>query len=122
SGGKLPNAGMGTPQWWDKQQLHKVMDFGNWPYYIDVSHGTHPSLDQFTQQTGIKVNYTEPIDDNTSFFAKIRPELQQGTPIGYDLIVVTNSAAARGEMQQFGWRIPIDHRKMPNFDKYAIHL
>ena len=122
SGGKLPNAGMGTSQWWSQQKLHKQLNFANWPYYMDVSHGTHPSLDQFTRETGIKVNYTEPIQDNPSFFAKIRPELQAGKPTGYDIVVLTNNDYPLGEMIQFGWMIPIDHSMMPNFDKYASKL
>ncbi|MDP9296407.1 MAG: spermidine/putrescine ABC transporter substrate-binding protein [Actinomycetota bacterium] len=117
-----PNAGLGTSSWWQKQTLNKTLNFANWPYYIDVTHGTHPTLDTFTKQTGIKVNYTEPIDDNTTFFAKIRPELQAGQSTGYDIIVLTNSAAALGEMIDFGWLIPIDHSMMTNFDKYASKL
>ena len=67
SGGALPNAGMGTASWWDKQTLHKTLDFDNWPYYMDVGQGgTHPSLDEFTQKTGIKVNYTESCSRTTT--------------------------------------------------------
>jgi len=117
-----PNAGVGTPEWWQKQSLHKQLNFANWPYYIDTTHGTHPTLDTFTKDTGINVDYTEPIDDNTSFFAKIRPQLQAGQSIGYDIIVLTNSAAALGEMIDFGWLIPLDHSMMTNFDKYASDL
>src|SRR5262245_21089078 len=35
----------GTAQWWAKQQLHKKVNFANWPYYIDVLKGKHPSLE-----------------------------------------------------------------------------
>ncbi|MFL5736385.1 MAG: spermidine/putrescine ABC transporter substrate-binding protein [Actinomycetota bacterium] len=122
SGGGLPNADMGTAAWWQKQTLHKQLNFANWPYYIDTTHGTHPTLDTFTKNTGIKVDYTEPIDDNTSYFAKIRPQLQAGQSIGEDIIVLTNSAAALGEMIDFGWLIPLDHSMMTNFDKYASDL
>ena len=59
SGAKLPNAGVGTASWWSKQTLHHQLQFANWPYYIDVSHGKHPSLIKFTNETGIKVNYLE---------------------------------------------------------------
>jgi spermidine/putrescine transport system substrate-binding protein len=121
-GSALPNANVGTASWWTQQKLNKQLNFGNWPYYIDVSHGTHPSLDRFTKATGIKVNYTEPIDDNTSFFAKIRPSLQAGQYSGYDIVVLTNSDAPLGEMMEFGWAIPLDHSKMQNFDKNASKL
>jgi len=122
SGGKLPNAGLGTSEWWQKQTLHKTLNFANWPYYIDTTHGTHPTIDTFTKNTGIKVAYTEPIDDNTSYFAKIRPQLQAGQSIGEDIIVLTNSAAPLGELLDFGWAIPLDHSMMTNFNKYASDL
>jgi len=116
---KLPNAGVGTPSWWSKQQLNHQLEFANWPYYIDVSHGKHPTLIEFTNQTGIKVDYREVIQDNTGFFAKIQPSLQAGQSTGYDIIVMTNNAPALGYLFEFGWLIPLDHSKMTNFNKYA---
>src|SRR5689334_20241510 len=71
-------AAVGSPSWWAGQKLHHVVNFGNWPYYIDVLKSKHPTLDHFTQITGIKVNYTEPISNNLPFYAKIRPELEAG--------------------------------------------
>ena len=55
--------------------------------YIDVDDKTkkHPTLDAFTQQTGIKVNYTEDINDNDEFFAKIKPQLSAGQDTGRDV-------------------------------------
>jgi len=114
--------GVGTPAWWSKQKLTHELNFANWPYYIDTAHGQHPTIQQFEKQTNIKVNYTEPIDDNTSFFAKIRPQLQQGQYIGYDIIVLTNNDAPLGEMIQFGWLIPLDQAKMTNFYAHASSL
>src|SRR5207344_2315085 len=61
-GAAKPNANMGTAAWWGQQSLHHTLDFENWPYYMDIgSNGSHPSLDEFTKKTGIKVNYTEGI-------------------------------------------------------------
>jgi spermidine/putrescine transport system substrate-binding protein len=117
-----PNAGVGTAEWWSKQQLTHTLNFANWPYYMDTAHGQHPTLEAFQKQTGIKVNYTEPINDNVSFFAKIRPDLQAGNYTGYDIVVLTNSDAPLGQMIEFGWAIPLDHSMMPNFDKYASKL
>ena len=53
------------------RQLNHQLNFANWPYYIDTSHGTHPTLDTFKQQTGIQVNYKPVINDNQAFYAKI---------------------------------------------------
>jgi len=119
SGQGLPNAGIGTTAWWDKQKLTHKLEFANWPYYIDVSHGKHPSLDEFTQKTGIKVDYREVIQDNNAFYARISPSLSGGQPTGYDIIVMTNNSPPLGYLFEAGWLIPLDHRKMVNFNKYA---
>jgi len=111
--------GPGSPAWWAKQQLHHTVNFGNWPYYIDVLSGKHPSLEHFTQTTGIKVNYTEPISDNLPFYAKIRPSLQAKQYTGYDIIVMTNNSPPLGYLIDYGWLTPLDQGAMPNFHKYA---
>jgi spermidine/putrescine transport system substrate-binding protein len=121
-GGSTPKAGhVGSASWWAKQKLNHVVNFANWPYYIDVtSSGKYPSLELFTQQTGIKVNYTEPIDDNVSFFAKIRPSLQAKQYTGYDIIVLDNiTPNALGYLIKLGWLVPLDQAMMTNFYKYA---
>ena len=115
----LPNADVGTKKWWGKQKLHHELNFANWPYYIDVLNGKHPSLEHFTATTGIKVSYEEVIEDNASFYAKIRPSLEAGQGTGYDIIVSTNNNPEFGYMIQLGWLIPLDKTLTPNFDKYA---
>lgn len=114
--------GVGSADWWKQQPETKTLNFANWPYYIDTAHGEHPSLTAFEKQTGIQVTYTEPINDNVSFFAKIRPQLQAGQYTGYDVVVLTNSDAPLGEMITFGWAVPLDHSRMTNFDQYAGDL
>jgi spermidine/putrescine transport system substrate-binding protein len=111
--------GVGSSQWWAKQKLHHTVNFGNWPYYIDVLGGKHPTLEHFTQTTGIQVSYTEPINDNLPFYAKIRPSLQAKQYTGYDIIVMTNSSPPLGYLIDFGWLTPLDQSMMPNFHKYA---
>jgi spermidine/putrescine transport system substrate-binding protein len=115
----LPNADVGTKKWWKKQKLHHELNFANWPYYIDVLNGKHPSLDHFTATTNIKVNYEEVIEDNASFYAKIRPSLEAGQATGYDIMVMTNNNPELGYLIQLGWLVPLDHALMPNFTKYA---
>lgn len=111
--------GAGSPSWWAKQKLHHTVNFANWPYYIDVLGGKHPTLEHFTQTTGIKVNYTEPISDNLPFYAKIRPSLQAGQYTGYDIIVMTNNSPPLGYLINYGWLTPLDQSAMTNFHKYA---
>jgi spermidine/putrescine transport system substrate-binding protein len=108
---------------WDKATKAGTLDFGNWPLYIDVAQDskgktTYPSLDQFTKDTGIKVNYTEPIQDNESFFAKVAPQLQQGQSIGLDIIVVTNGIQLTNYMLKH-WLTELDPTKLPNFTQYG---
>ena len=121
--GSSPAGGVGTTAWWAKQQLHHTVNFANWPYYLDVLKGKHPSLQHFTQTTGIKVNYTEPINDNVGFYAKIRPSLAAKQYTGFDIIVMTNNTPnALGYLLENGWLIPLDQSMMTNFYKYASPL
>ncbi len=121
--GSKPAVAAHTNWVWDKAVKTGTLDFGNWPLYIDVAQDskgktTYPSLDQFTKETGIKVNYSEPIQDNNSFFAKVAPLLQAGTPIGYDIIVVTNGIYLT-DYQLKHWLTELDLTKLPNFTQYA---
>jgi spermidine/putrescine transport system substrate-binding protein len=120
TGGTTTAGAVGSAEWWSKQKKTGVLDFGNWPYYIDVTnHGkSHPSLHQFTEATGIKVNYLEDIQNNDSFYAKIAPTLQGGQSTGYDIIVMTNGWYLT-ELINHKWLIPLDLSLIPNFTKYA---
>src|SRR5262252_6443504 len=114
--------GVGSADWWAKQKLHHKVNFANWPYYIDVLKSKHPSLDHFTQLTNIQVNYTEPINDNLPFYAKIRPSLQAQQYTGFDIIVATNNSPPLGYLINYGWLTPLDQSAMVNFHKYASPL
>ena len=118
-GSSLPNANVGTAKWWAKQKLHHQVNFANWPLYIDVVGGKRLSLLHFTQTTGIKVNYFEAIQDNASFYAKIRPSLAAGQYTGYDIAVMTNNNSELGYLIELGWLVPLNHKMMPNYNKYA---
>jgi spermidine/putrescine transport system substrate-binding protein len=118
-----PAAAAHTNWVWDKATKAGVLDFANWPLYIDTGQDaagntTYPSLIKFTADTGIKVNYSEPIQDNAEWFAKVAPELQQGTPIGYDIMVVTNGIEMTN-YQLKKWLTELDPTKMTNFFKNA---
>jgi spermidine/putrescine transport system substrate-binding protein len=108
---------------WDKATKAGTLDFANWPLYMDTAEDangntTYPSLIEFTKETGIKVNYTEPIQDLAEFFAKIAPQLQAGSAIGYDIIVITNSIQLTNLMTK-KWLTELDATKLPNFYKNA---
>jgi spermidine/putrescine transport system substrate-binding protein len=81
----------------DLSATEKIVNWSNWPSYMDVNEKTksHPTLDAFTKQTGIKVNYTEDYNDNNEFYAKVRPLLEAGQDTGRDMWASTDWMAAR---------------------------
>jgi spermidine/putrescine transport system substrate-binding protein len=97
----------------------KTLNFANWPLYIDKKKVNgkvvHPSLDMFTKDTGIAVNYQEVIQENASFFGKIQPELAAGKTTGYDIIVITNGTTLT-RLFELKYLIPLPTDKRPNFD------
>ena len=64
--------------------------FSNWPLYMDKK-----VLKAFDKEYGGKVRYLEDINDNYEFFGKVRQQLEQGEPIGRDIVVLTDYMAAR---------------------------
>jgi spermidine/putrescine transport system substrate-binding protein len=92
-----------------------MLNFANWPLYIDQDDdGNSPTLAQFTEETGIEVEYTENIEDNQSFFGVIQPALAAGEDTGYDIIVPTDWMV--GNLIRLGYLEQIDvDRDIPNF-------
>ena len=99
-----------------KRELAKTLNFSNWPLYIDVDEKTkkHPTLEAFTTKTGVKVKYTEDINDNQSFFGKIQGPLSRGQSIGRDIIVMTDTSGFPGRMIKLGWLEKLDKQSIPN--------
>ena len=98
----------------DMSDTEKLVNWSNWPSYIDVNDKTkaRPSLDAFTKQTGIKVNYTEDYNDNDEFYAKVRPLLADGTDTGRDVWCSTDWMVARLIRQGFVQKL--DLANIPN--------
>jgi spermidine/putrescine transport system substrate-binding protein len=113
---------VGSTAWWRKQRLHHTVNFANWPAYIDVLNGKHPTLQNFTAITGITVDYSEPVSDNVTFYNSIKPSLQRHQNTGYDIIVTTTNSPALGELITNNWLVPLDQTMMTNFRKYAGRL
>jgi spermidine/putrescine transport system substrate-binding protein len=77
----------------DYSATEKVVNFSNWPAYIDIDSkdkNKHPTLDDFKAQTGITVNYTEDINDNNEFYTTVDPMLAAGKDTGRDLMVLSD--------------------------------
>jgi spermidine/putrescine transport system substrate-binding protein len=80
----------------DLSDTDKTLNWSNWPLYIDIDDatGSRPSLEAFQEQAGIAVTYTEDVNDNNEFYAKVRTQLEQGQDIGRDIVVLTDWMAA----------------------------
>lgn len=104
-GGTAPAAGDGSGG---------SLVWGNWTSYLDYDASTqrYPSLDGFMAGSNIDVDYVEDIDDNNTFYGKIKDQLALGQDIGYDTICLTDWMCARlitaGQVRAF------DHARIPN--------
>ena len=98
------------------KQLAEELRFSNWTLYIDIDEKTkkRPTLDQFQQQTGTKVDYFEDINDNASYFGKIQRPLSQGQSIDRDIIVLTDNSRFPGLLIDKGWAEKLDKSAIPN--------
>ena len=110
--------GGGSEQRWQRRGRRTSSTSRNWPLYIDVDEKTktHPTLEQFTKDTGIKVNYFEDINDNATYFAKIQGPLSQGRGIDRDIVVLTDNERFLGLMIDNGWVEKLDKDLIPNID------
>ncbi len=119
SGGGGSSGGSGID--WNAKPNGQLM-FANWPLYIDKKkvngNITYPSLEKFTQDTGINVTYREAINSNPEFFGKIQPQLQAGQPTGWDIIVITNGDTL-SQLLRLNYLVELPADKHPNFDKNA---
>ncbi|MBK6042629.1 PotD/PotF family extracellular solute-binding protein [Streptomyces sp. MBT55] len=108
---KRADAGLASD---DHSAKEKVLNFSNWTEYMDVSEDekSRPTLEAFTERTGIRVKYTEDINDNVEFFGKIKPQLAAGQDTGRDLICVTDWLAAR--IIRLGWAQKLDASNLPH--------
>jgi spermidine/putrescine transport system substrate-binding protein len=93
-----------------------TLTWSNWPLYIDP--GKNGTLANFEQDTGVKVDYIEDINDNQAFFAKLQPTLAEGDSEGRSLITVSDWLAAK--MYDLGYLQRIDPSAVPNVEKNLI--
>jgi spermidine/putrescine transport system substrate-binding protein len=79
----------------------------NWPFYIDEE-----TVGLFEEESGLSVTYTEDVNDNEEYFARIREPLSRGDDIGADLFIVTDFLVNR--LIGLGWLAPLDDANIPN--------
>ena len=81
----------------------KVVNVFTWTYYIPDE-----VVNNFTDLTGIEINYTASMDDNEGMRAKLA-----ASPATYDLMVVSDYII--GDMAEAGMLSEIDKGKLPNY-------
>ena len=91
------------------------LNFANWIGYIDVDDdGGYPTLEKFTTETQVEVNYQEAVDDNETFFTSdLQAPLSAKLPTEWDIVVVTDWMVAR--LARLGWLETINTANTPNF-------
>jgi spermidine/putrescine transport system substrate-binding protein len=107
----------------DLSDTDKTLNWSNWPDYMDIDpndSSVYPSLAAFEKQTGIKVTYSEDVNDNDQYFAKIQPQLAAGQAITADVFVVTDWMVDK--LIRLGYLQKIDHANVPNLKNISPNL
>jgi spermidine/putrescine transport system substrate-binding protein len=88
--------------------------WGNWPLYLDYDEESqlYPTLEAFTESTGIAAEYFEDYNDNDEFFGKVQAQLKLKQDIGYDIVSPTDWMAAR--WIRLGYTHKFDKANIPN--------
>ena len=105
----------------DGGELKDVLNFSNWELYIDTPKSLKDAgidkpttVTQFTEKTGIKVNYYEDVNSNSEYFAKVQGRLRQGQGIGRDILVSTDNDRFLGDYITNDWALKLDKDLIPN--------
>ena len=98
----------------DKSSTDKNIKWDNWAHYLDEDKDgkTHPTLDAFVKKTGISVKYDVAVDDNNTYYGKVKDQLALGQNIGADLVCLTDWMVSR--LIKFGYVQNFDLSKIPN--------
>ena len=80
----------------DVSDTEKSIVWHNWSLYMDETEdGHYPSLEKFEAESGITVEYKVEIDDNDTYYGKVKDQLMQGKDIGADVACPTEWMASR---------------------------
>jgi spermidine/putrescine transport system substrate-binding protein len=96
----------------DISETDKRLVISNWPAYIDPRRKKTSTASVFTQTYGIQVDYTDDVNDNAEFYAKVKNQLGSCETIQRDMMMLTDWMAAR--MIDLGWIQKLDTSKIPN--------
>ena len=98
----------------DKSSTDKNIKWDNWAAYLDEDKDgkTHPTLDAFEKKSGISVKYDVAVDDNNTYYGKVKDQLALGQNIGADLVCLTDWMVSR--LIKLGYVQNFDLSKIPN--------
>lgn len=97
----------------DNSENDPTLTWANWALYLDEDDaGNHPTLDAFQEQSGISVDYRVDVDDNNSYYAKVKDQLALGQDIGADTVCLTDWMVAR--WIRLGFTQAFDEANIPN--------
>ena len=97
----------------DGGELKTVLNFANWPLYIDVDEADRRSRSSPSRRRS-RSNYYEEINDNAEYFAKVQGPLSQGNGIDRDIFVFTDNSRFPGLLVDQGWVEELDKDLIPN--------
>jgi len=105
----------------DKSSTDKTLNWANWAAYIDEDdNGDYPTLVAFTDETGIEVAYDVAVDDNNTYYGKVKDQLALGQDIGADTVCLTDWMVDR--WIRFGYTQELNHDNIPNLANLAPAL
>ena len=106
----------------DLSATDKSIKWDNWAAYMDEDPKTkgHPTLEAFEKQSGIAVKYSVAVDDNNTYYGKVKDQLALGQDIGADLVCLTDWMI--GRLIKFGYVQSFDPAKIPNAKNLAPSL
>ena len=97
----------------DNSAADKKLVWANWPGYLDLDDNKQsPTLNAFQKQAGVTVKYDVAIDDNNTYYGKVKDQLALGQDIGADLICLTDWMISR--LIRLGYVQKLDDSKIPN--------
>ncbi len=92
------------------------LTISNWPGYMDK--GSNNTVAKFEDESGVKVDYKEDVNDNADFFGKLQPLLEDGNSGGRSIFVVTDWMAK--QMNDLGYLQEIDHETVPTVFEHLL--
>ncbi len=105
----------------DQSSSDKTLTWANWQAYLDQdSAGKYPTLEAFQKQSGIQVKYDVAVDDNNTYYAKVKDQLKLGKDIGADTVCLTDWMIAR--WIRLGYVQPFDDSAIPNRKNLVSNL